>query len=748
MTNAIMQADTPPKRQKFGTFSGVFLPSVLTVLGLILYLRFGWVLGNLGLGYTLLAVLLAHSITFITGLSASAIVTNIDMGAGGAYYFVSRSLGIETGGAIGLAFYISRTLSLTFYSFGFVEILLMFWPVESWGPVPVFAPVLLTAFVILIVTLIATRSAALLLKFQIPVFVLVVLSILSLMFGTLSSGLEMPKFHPPSKVSFDQFWVVFAVFFPAVTGFLSGIGMSGDLKDPGRSIPKGILRAILMGGIVYVIVPCLFAVTALLSLEQLIQAEHGIESWTKVALFGGVLIFPAACGAILSSAMTSIMSGPRVLHSLAVDGLAPKWLAHTTKTGEPGLATWLTGSIAILAAALGDLNLIARFVTVLFLTLYVVINLVTALEKLVSEPSYRPRIDIPWYVSLFGALAALIVMYFISPIALVLALGGEAAIYIYFRKRALEQQWGDVYAGFWMRIARFALLRMNHKKISPRNWRPLILVFVRDIPSRIELVKLAASFGQNKGVLSIAKLVDSKDKDTLGRRRALQEKMMRDLKPYGLEAFCEVDVVDSLHSGILAISRGHGIAGLKTNTVMFGWSGKKESNINQLRIIRDLGLSGKNIILAKFNDHDAWKMPQHKEIHLWWGGRQNNGDLLLILAYMLRLNREWEQSEIKIQAVVDTISEQKKLSRGIQKSLEKSRILASVEVHIKGLEGFRDILRANSHNADIIFLGLKNTDPGEEAEHAEKLEDMGSNAQTVVFVQNNSLKNTLPALLS
>ena len=119
-------------KKKFGTFLGVYLPSTLTVLGLIMYLRFGWVVGNLGLSLTVFIVILANVITFITGLSAAAIATNIKVGIGGVYYLISRSLGLETGGAIGVAFFISRTLSITFYAFGLSELMLLFWPVELW----------------------------------------------------------------------------------------------------------------------------------------------------------------------------------------------------------------------------------------------------------------------------------------------------------------------------------------------------------------------------------------------------------------------------------------------------------------------------------------------------------------------------------------------------------------------------------------------------------------------------------------
>jgi amino acid transporter len=738
-------SEVQPK--KFGTFIGVFLPSILTVLGLIMYLRFGWVVGNLGLGLTLVVVLLANAITFITGLSASAIATNIKVGVGGVYYLVSRSLGLETGGAIGVAFYISRTLSITFYCFGLAESILIFWPEASWGPMPDYAVPLFTAAIILIITFLAGRSAELVLKFQIPMLILVSLSVLALIIGVFSHGLQVPEWTPSFRTEPGGFWVIFAVFFPGVTGFLAGIALSGDLKTPGKSIPQGTISSVLTGTLVYIIIPVLLSITILVTPEQLADPDFGIQSWTQVAFLGGALVYPAAWGAILSSAIGSVLSGPRVLQSLSLDGLAPKFLSRLSKTGQPTIATWITGSIALIAVALGELNTVAKFVTVLFLTLYVVINLVAAIEKLVSEPSYRPKINIPWYVSMLGAVGALFVMYLISPLALLFAVGLELAVYIYFRKKTLEQQWGDVNAGFWMRMARFALLQLNRKVISARNWRPLILVFVKDINERIELVKLAAALGQNKGVLTISELIFTHDHLALKRRKEKQQKMLQDLKKHELEAFCEVNVVHSLHGGILNVSKGHGMAGIKTNTIMFGWSGDTQGNIQQLKTIRDLAVAGKNILLVKFNDHESWKSKDHQNIDIWWGGRENNGDLMLILAYMMKLNREWEQARIHIRSVVETEEEKEILLKGLEASLAEARIPGEVNVVLKNGESFRSILHRESDEADIVFLGLNRTEEGEEAKHVAKLEHMASVAKIAVFVQNNSVEDALPILL-
>lgn len=223
--------------------------------------------------------------------------------------------------------------------------------------------------------------------------------------------------------------------------------------------------------------------------------------------------------------------------------------------------------------------------------------------------------------------------------------------------------------------------------------------------------------------------------------------MLRQVNANELEAFCEVNVVESLNEGILNISKGHGIAGLKTNTVMFGWSEEKQANINQLNIIRELSYVGKNIVLAKFNDPDTWKVQQHQRIDIWWSGRENNGDLMLILAYMLKLNPDWEHARIHIRAIVENDEEKEILSKGIEQSLAEARIPATVQILINKAQSFSSILKQESSDADIVFMGLQVTAKGEEEKHAENIEKLAQVGKVAVFVQNNSLKETFPVLL-
>ena len=732
------------KPHKFGTFLGVYTPSILTILGLIMYLRFGWIVGNVGFLKTVLIVLLASSITFITGLSASAIATNIKVGVGGEYYMISRSLGLEPGGAIGIPLYLCRTLSVTFYCYGLSEALLVLWP-ESQSVLPPYVLKTLTIIFIVLVTALSGKSAKLVLKSQIPILIIVGASILALIVGVLSKDMHAPISEATYKTAPEGFWYVFAVFFPAVTGFTAGIGLSGDLKDPQKSIPKGTLGAVFTGAIIYLIIPLLLAITGALTLEQMADPDAGVTIWTRLAVFGPWLVYPAVWGAVLSSAFGSILGGPRILQALSMDGIVPKFLSKLSKSGQPTIATWISGSIAIAAVFLGGLNTIAQYVSVLFLTLYVAVNVSAAIEQLIKEPSYRPKIHIHWVISLLGALGAMVVMWLINPLAFLFALGLEALIFIYLISKKLEQQWGDASTGIWMHMSRYALLRLNTKKVHSRNWRPIIILFIRDLKGHMQLVKFTEMLGQNSGLLTIAKLVTLKDTTELERRNNLAFDMQKDLAKEGLQALTEVNVVSDLKRGIYQVAASHGVAGIKTNTVVFGWSRTTEGKVQELEIVNDLSSTGKNILMVHINE--PFTNRKNKRIDIWWRGKDRNADLMLLLSYLIRLNRKWKKAVVNIFSVVDSDEEKRTMETYIRFSIREARIDAEIHVLVKNNKDVVDLLLEKSRKADLVFSGLARGN-GNIEKRVQILERIASGLKMVVFTQNNGMENDIPVIFS
>jgi len=416
--------------RKLGTFLGVFTPTILTILGVIMYLRFGWLVGHLGLGRVLPIVLIANTITIITTLSFSAVATNVHVRAGGAYHIISRSLGIEIGGAIGLPLFLSQAFSVTLYAYGLAESFRFLWPDLPLQPVAL--------AVILAVGALAYVGAELALKIQVPLLVLVGFSLLALAAGVVlrSAGGAIPLSVPSGEVGF---WTGFAVFFPAVTGVMAGLGLSGDLRDPGHSLPRGSLLAVFTGLIIYLVVPVLLVMGAP---RDALRTDPLV--WTRIALLGPVLILPGLWAAIFSSAVGSILGAPRTLQALARDGLAPRFFARTGEGRSDLLPALLVSLVLALGAVyLGNLNAVAAVVTMFFLTVYGTINFVAAFEALSGDPSWRPRLRVPWIVNLIGGFGCLAVMLLINPLVGLVAILAELALWLAMSRKEHRARWGD-----------------------------------------------------------------------------------------------------------------------------------------------------------------------------------------------------------------------------------------------------------------------------------------------------------------
>lgn len=284
-------------------FGGVYTPSILTILGVIMYLRFGWVVGNAGLLGSLAIVTLANAITFLTALSICAIATDKVVRVGGAYYMISRSLGLETGGAVGIPLYFAQAFSVALYTIGFAESV-----VQVFGGLN---QLYVALIVTILVGILALTSASIAIKAQYFIMAAIALSLFSLVLGRpLPEAGDILLWGSSAEVTVP-FWTVFAVFFPAVTGIMSGVNMSGDLKDPIKAIPIGTLAAVGTGYVIYMLIPLLLAQrgdTASLIEDPLVMQRLSV--WGPAILLG-------VWGATLSSAIGSILGAPRVLQALA-----------------------------------------------------------------------------------------------------------------------------------------------------------------------------------------------------------------------------------------------------------------------------------------------------------------------------------------------------------------------------------------------------------------------------------------------
>ncbi|OEU61220.1 MAG: hypothetical protein BA870_00860 [Desulfuromonadales bacterium C00003094] len=720
------QAASSINTGKLGTFVGVFTPTVLTILGVIMYLRFGWVVGHVGLWQALFIVLLANVITFITAMSFSAVATNSRVGVGGAYFIISRSLGLEIGGAIGIPLFFSQTLSVTLYAYGLAESLRFVWP----G-----IPVQPAAFIIiLLVGALAVRGAQGALRLQVPILGLIVLSLLALAAGSLFNG-QADRLLSSTSSGEVGFWTVFAVFFPAVTGIMAGLSLSGDLDNPRRSIPQGTVLATLAGFAVYLLVPVLLCMGG-----DPADLRSDSLAWTRIALLGPWLVLPGLWGAIFSSAVGSILGAPRTLQALSIDRLVPRRLAGGEGGSEPVTGLLVALAIALGAVFLGDLNTVAKVVTMFFLSVYGTVNLVATLEKLSGNPSWRPDVQIPWWLSLVGAFGCIGVMVLIDLWASLVAITVVFVLWLLLRRREQRENWGDVRRDLYEAIIRWALVRLSHRPMTARNWRPHILVFVSNVDRRLPLVRYGAWFSQNRGVVTVCELVvgDLLNLDLDIHQREGQ--IDGALQQAGIVAFGEVAVVNNIEQGIMDVAQANGIAGIESNTVILGWPDDLPRLAHFLRVIRPLSRLNQSLVIGRAEPLAPLREGQQRTIDVWWGGLQRNGDLMLLLAYLLSGNVEWRNARIRILSVASNPMAKEQTERFLAELIPEIRIAAEIEVMIKPEElSVVEMIHEESSDVDLVILGLALPEVGQEDAYAERIAELAEGLPSFFFVHNGSL---------
>ncbi len=713
MTSDSTNATSLPVKDEatgLGTFGGVFTPSILTILGVIMYLRFGWVVGQVGLPQTMLIVTIATSITFLTALSISAIATDKVVRAGGAYYMISRSLGIETGGAVGIPLYFAQALSVALYTIGFAESVKNVFPSTSIVIVALITTILVTALALI--------SAEFAIKAQYVIMAAIALSLVALIFG--HDVTPIPSDAASVDIPRVGFWAVFAVFFPAVTGIMSGVNMSGDLKDPIRSIPKGTIAAVVVGYVIYMLIPFILVARTPTASQALLNPN---ELVLKRIAFGGQYVIDSIVlgvwGATLSSAIGSILGAPRILQALARDNILPsslRWLGKGNgPTDDPRLGTLFTLGIVLAVVMLGSLDAIAPVLSMFFLTTYLVLNVAAGLEGFLQSPSFRPTFKVHWSLSLLGALGCIGVMFLINPIATIAALLIVALIYIWLERRQIESTWGDVRQGIWMTVVRTALLNIERNP-DPKNWRPHLLVLSGTPSKRWYLIEFARAFTHNRGLITVANILPSGSRSISQQEKA--EGVLRDfLDRKGVQAFAKVITADDPFDGTKQLLETYGMGPLVPNTLLIGDSDDPEPTsieryFNTIKVCHG---AKRNVVIIRDESNEEvpdsavppmFVKDEQRRIDVWWGGLQSNGSLMLILAYLLRTSWQWRSAEIRLKLVVPNEAAAQSAEANLTNLTESLRIGAKSEIILAEGRSFNDILNDSSADADLVFLGL------------------------------------------
>lgn len=724
----------PPTLKKFGTIQGVFIPTLLTILGVIMYLREGAVVGNTGLFGSWIIITIAFVITTSTALSMSSITTNIRIGAGGAYSIISQSLGLEVGGSIGIPFYLSQGLATAMYIFGFRE---------GWLNIFPHHPAILVDFLTFgVLFSIAFISANLAFRIQYLILAIIIISLFC-MFGTFYTigPQHTPELwgsyrgFPETNFRGTNFWFVFALFFPAATGIMAGANMSGELKNPRKSIPVGSLAAIALSFIIYIALAYWFATIA--TPKELVENYNiAIErSLWKPAIIAGLL------GATFSSGLSSIVGAPRILQALAQHKVifGENRLAKKSKNGEPRNALIFTGGIVVLALFMRDLTAIAVLVTMFFLITYAMINVVVLIEQSLGLISFRPSMRIPLVISLVGTIGCFFAMFIVNPAFSIISLVVVFIIYIFLTRRNLNAPFGDMRSGMFVSLAEWAARRMAQiTTTKERAWKPNLLIPVEDARDLRGTFRLIYDIAYPKG--SIHLLGFAEDHITSNLKTDLPA-LTESLREEDVFAYSTLIQKTDFGRNLLTSMSTMGAAFLNPNILFISIPSPGDTKREEeLKMVIDRAKEC-NLGVILFGSHRQTRMGQKRKINIWvrdqspnWDVIQgmSNIDLSLLLAYQIK--RNWN-GKINLLSAVKNAENIPAAEKYLENLVEMARL---PDTTVKAFDGsFAEHVRQAPH-ADLNMFGL----PDEfDFEFARKMID--ETESTCVFVRDSGDENAL-----
>uniref|UniRef100_A0A0P4WGS6 Na+/K+/2Cl-cotransporter n=1 Tax=Scylla olivacea TaxID=85551 RepID=A0A0P4WGS6_SCYOL len=615
---------------KFGWLEGVYMRCLLNIWGVMLFLRVSWVVGQSGIILALLTVILGNVVTTLTTLSMSAVATNGRIQAGGVYYMISRSLGPEFGGSIGLMFTLANSIAAATYIIGFCDSLqdLMFFYFN--GAKIVDGEVNDTRIVGTI-TLICVLALAIVgmdwvTRVQMGLLFLLIGSQIDFVVGAfigpqndlqraqgfigLSSEV-MAKNIGPDYREFENrgqnFFSVFGVFFTAVTGIVAGANLSGDLKDPAEAIPKGTLAAILTTFCTYIIYPIMIGAAVLrdasgdkdvyLMYQNLSIDENPaftncsligkVDNGTQVCPFGlqnsfqvmelmsawGPLIYAGCFAATLSSAIASLVGAPRVLQALAKDKLYPGIFMFSKGTGannDPVRGYILVFVISFVCIMIGDLNVVSTLLSNFFLASYSLINFSCFHASLIKSPGWRPSFKYyNLWISWVGGILCLIVMFLIDWVTALITFLITIALYLFVSYRNPNVNWGSSTQAQTYVSALKTTLDLNSIEEHVKNYRPQILVLSGPVGSRPPLIDFAYSITKNISLLACGHVIQGPQTQRL--RNSLTRQSYNWLTRHSIRAFYSLVEGSNLEDGARNLFQLVGLGKLRPNTVVLGY---------------------------------------------------------------------------------------------------------------------------------------------------------------------------------
>ncbi|MGK7897122.1 MAG: sodium transporter [Xenococcus sp. (in: cyanobacteria)] len=699
---AIFQQSNSAKPKLYNSFEGVFKPTLLTILGAIMYLRVGWVVGNAGLLGGILIILAALSITFTTGLSLSSIASNTRLEAGGPYAMIAKALGFEIGGAIGIPLFLSQAFAVAMYIFGFREGWLRIFPQHQ--------AILVDLSVFMLVLAIAYISAGLAFRIQYLILVLIIISLVSIFASTSFWQSQQTLVWLRNSPGLLEnrgitYWEVFAVFFPAVTGIMSGVNMSGELQNSRKNIPRGTLSAIAVSSLVYLSLCWWMAKVG--STEELVNNYTIVidRALWQPAVLAGLL------AATFSAALSSIVGAPRILVALARDEVIPlgRWIRKLANNGEPRHGLLLSSLMVLTALMVRDLNTIAPLITMFFLLTYATLNLVVLLESQLGLMNFRPTFKIPQIIPLYGFISCLFAMLVIDARFSFIAIAIVFSIYFRLVKKPNNPRIaGDVRSGIFEAIAQWAAKKVIEIDINNfRAWRPTLLVPVEHWSELLGEFRLLLDICQPEGSIQLLGLETGQSVTNFEYR--LQKLAAAFCRRSIFTTFSLLKVTQNIEGIFLVLQSSQNtffrpnILFLKTPEQSTDWEQMQLLFAEAQRLKIGIMLLGLHPLagMGRVEVINLWLTPQISEIP--FSEKLQKGNLNLTMLMALRLYRSW-QGSLNLITVVSRTEEVKIAQQYVEELRDLCRIPDQAKTFV--LVGEFEQCIAQAPQSDIDLLGL------------------------------------------
>ncbi|MGF1584201.1 MAG: hypothetical protein ACFCUM_02690 [Bacteroidales bacterium] len=733
------------KVKRFGT-APVFFTSITTILGAILFLRFGFTVGMLGFWGAFLIIIVGHLVTIPTAMALSEIATNQRVEGGGVYYIISRSFGLNIGATIGIALYLSQAISVAFYVIAFAEAFepLFNYVSNNYGIMLPRQAVSVPTMIFLSV-LILKKGANMGIKALYVVGAILLVSLSFFFFGSTVPSTE----EGLSNFSFrnqDDFFIVFAIVFPAFTGMTAGVGLSGDLRNPGKSIPRGTIAATLIGMIIYILISWKLAVSA--GQYDLIDNQLIM---IRIA-FLGLLVIPLGLAAsTISSAIGSIIVAPRTLQAMGLDRSIPQrnlnyiFSRGRGETNEPYNATLITCVIAMVFVILGSVNVVAQIITMFFMVTYGSLCLISFLNHFGSDPSYRPSFKSRWYFSLGGFVMSLWLMLMIHATYAIISLILMAVLYIGISNHHKDRKGLEVIfqGAFFQLVRRIQIYLQKSKKKQGNSWRPSVVCVSKNTFNRIKPFELINWISHRYGFATYIHLIEGYfSKATCKQSDEVLEKLIQISDIEESNVYVDTLISPSYTSAIAQIIQLPSISGMDNNLALFEYEHGNSKELCQILDNLALVKAGNFDICIYSNTQKAINF--RKGIHVWIKPTDTeNANLMILISYIILGHPDWKKGFIKIFSLCKE-SEKEQTREQIIELIHVGRLPISLNnieiITIKEGVNSKSLINERSAGAGLTLIGYR----GEMIkQHGEKVFEGYDEVGDVIFVNANKYKEIM-----